>query len=190
MQEFRGLVVAAPDLAVHHVVRWRCVDLRDEVARRFGVTVQERAIGKWLRKMGLTRQQPRPDHPKKRTPKPRRLLKKLQFVAEGGLGAYDHPGPDRSLVPGWRSYRVARVGQQGNHAYIGAPVGARPLMGRDNRHDSAYIFGAICPQRAVGTAMLTPAANTEMMNLQLAEISTQGAPGAFAVLLCDRAGWH
>jgi transposase len=39
--------------------------LRDEVARRFGVTVQERAIGKWLRKLGLTRLQPRPYHPKK-----------------------------------------------------------------------------------------------------------------------------
>jgi transposase len=50
---------------VHHVVRWRCVDLRDEVARRFGVTVQERAISKWLRKLGLTRLQPRPYHPKK-----------------------------------------------------------------------------------------------------------------------------
>ncbi len=65
MQELRALVVAGPDPAVHHVVRWRCVDLRDEVARRFGVTVQERAIGKWLRKLGLTRLQPRPYHPKK-----------------------------------------------------------------------------------------------------------------------------
>jgi DDE superfamily endonuclease len=84
----------------------------------------------------------------------------------------------------------ARVGQKGGHAYIWAPIGARPLMVRDNRHDSAYIFGAICPGRGVGAAMITPAANTEMMNLHLAEISTQVAPGACAVILCDRAGWH
>jgi hypothetical protein len=84
----------------------------------------------------------------------------------------------------------ARVGQKGTHAYIWAPVGSRPLMVRDNRHDSAYIFGAICPQRGVGAAMITPAANTEMMNLHLAEISTQIAPGARAVLVCDGAGWH
>ncbi len=84
----------------------------------------------------------------------------------------------------------ARVGQQGTHAYIWAPVGSRPLMVRDNRHDSAYIFGAICPQRGVGAAMITPAANTEMMNLHLAEISTQVAKGAIAVLTCDGAGWH
>ena len=38
--------------------------------------------------------------------------------------------------------------------------------------------------------MITPAANTEMMNLHLAEISTQIAPGAHAVLVCDGAGWH
>ena len=46
------------------VARWRCVDMRDEVARRFAVTVSERTVGKWLRKMGLTRLQPRPFHPK------------------------------------------------------------------------------------------------------------------------------
>jgi hypothetical protein len=80
----------------------------------------------------------------------------------------------------------ARVGQQGTHAYIWAPIGARPLMVRDNRHDSAYIFGAICPSRGVGAAMITPAANTEMMNLHLEEISTQVAPGACAVMLCVR----
>jgi hypothetical protein len=84
----------------------------------------------------------------------------------------------------------ARVGQQGTHAYIWAPIGSRPLMVRDNRHDSAYIFGAICPQRGVGAAMITPAANTEMMNLHLEEISKKVAPGAIAVLTCDGAGWH
>jgi hypothetical protein len=28
-------------------------------------------------------------------------------------------------------------------------------MVRDNRHDTAYIFGAICPARAVGAAVIT-----------------------------------
>ena len=38
--------------------------------------------------------------------------------------------------------------------------------------------------------MITPSANTEMMNLHLAEISTQVAKGAHAVLVCDGASWH
>ena len=63
-------------------------------------------------------------------------------------------------------------------------------MVRDNRHDTAYIFGAICPARGVGAAVITPAANTECMNLHLAEISTQVAKGLVAALVCDGAGWH
>lgn len=63
-------------------------------------------------------------------------------------------------------------------------------MVRDNRHDNAYIFGAICPARAVGAAVITPTANTECMNLHLAEISTQVAPGSIAAVICDGAGWH
>jgi hypothetical protein len=70
----------------------------------------------------------------------------------------------------------ARVGQKGTHAYIWAEVGSSPLMVRDNRHESAYIFGAICPHRGVGAGMITPAANAEMMNLHLTEIGTQVAP--------------
>jgi len=63
-------------------------------------------------------------------------------------------------------------------------------MVRDHRHDSAYIFGAIRPRHGVGAAMITPAANTEMTNPHLAEVSTRVAHGACAVLLCHRAGWH
>ncbi len=65
MDELHELVIAGPEVATHQVVRWRCVDLRDEVTRRFSVTVSERTIGKWLRKLKLTRLQPRPYHPKK-----------------------------------------------------------------------------------------------------------------------------
>jgi hypothetical protein len=63
-------------------------------------------------------------------------------------------------------------------------------MVRDSRHDTAYIFCAICPARAVGVAVITPAANTDSTNLRLAEISTQVAPGSIAVLICGDAGWH
>ena len=63
MVELKALVSKGPNLEQHGVVRWRCVDLRAEVARRFMVDVTERTIGKWLRKLDLTRLQPRPFHP-------------------------------------------------------------------------------------------------------------------------------
>ena len=63
-------------------------------------------------------------------------------------------------------------------------------MVRDNRHDSVYLFGAICHARGVGAAIIMPTTNTEAMNEHLKEISTQVSPGAHAVLVCDGAGWH
>ena len=84
----------------------------------------------------------------------------------------------------------ARVGQKGSLSYVWTPVGSRPAMVRDNRHDSAYILGAICPARGVGAAIITPAANTEYINAHLQELSTQVSPGATAVLIWDGAGWH
>jgi transposase len=65
MNALRDVVIAGPDHAVHGVIRWRCVDLRAEVKRRFEVSVHESTIGKWLAEMRLTRLQPRPYHPRK-----------------------------------------------------------------------------------------------------------------------------
>ena len=65
MAELRELVVAGPDPTLDNVVRWRCIDLREKIARHFSVSVHKRTVAKWLRQMDLTRLQPRPSHPKK-----------------------------------------------------------------------------------------------------------------------------
>lgn len=63
--ELRALVVTGPDPEQGQAVRWRCVDLRTEIARRFGVEVHKSTVSEWLHQLGLTRLQPRPYHPKK-----------------------------------------------------------------------------------------------------------------------------
>jgi transposase len=65
MTELKGLVLAGPDLATDGVVRWRCWDLQGVIAERFGVAVHERTVGKLLRRLRLTRLQPRPHNPKR-----------------------------------------------------------------------------------------------------------------------------
>ena len=65
MAELRELVIKGPDPVTDKVVRWRCVDLQAEVARRFLVEVHENTIAWWLHELGLTRLQPRPVHPRK-----------------------------------------------------------------------------------------------------------------------------
>ncbi len=62
--ELYDLVVKGPAPEIDGVVRWRCVDLRTQIARRFSVDVPERTVAKWLRQLGLTRLQPRPFHPR------------------------------------------------------------------------------------------------------------------------------
>jgi transposase len=64
-QELREIVLRGPDPEIHDVVRWRCVDLRAEVTRRFCVDVHENTIGRWLRELGSTGLQPRPVRPQK-----------------------------------------------------------------------------------------------------------------------------
>jgi len=44
--ELRTLVLSGPDQATHVVVRWWCLDLREEVAHRFGVVVHGSTNGK------------------------------------------------------------------------------------------------------------------------------------------------
>jgi transposase len=39
----------------HTVVRWRCVDLRDEIAQAFGVRLHERTVGKLLARLNFAR---------------------------------------------------------------------------------------------------------------------------------------
>ena len=71
-----------------------------------------------------------------------------------------------------------------------AKKGSRPRMERDQRHTSAYIFGAVCPARDKGAALVMPEANTEAMELHLKEISKAVSEGAHAVIIIDGAGWH
>jgi DDE superfamily endonuclease len=63
-------------------------------------------------------------------------------------------------------------------------------MVRDNRYDSVHLFGAICPARGVGAAIIMPVMNADAMNEHLMEISAQVARGAHAILILDGAGWH
>jgi len=82
------------------------------------------------------------------------------------------------------------VGQQGTLTRIWARRGTRPRAPRDRRYGWAYLFGAVCPERAVGAGLVLPYVNAEAMNLHLQEISRHVTPGAHAVLVLDGAGWH
>ena len=68
--------------------------------------------------------------------------------------------------------------------------GTRPRQPADQRYQNAYLFGAICPARGTGAAIMMPKANTRAMQIHLIEINRVVAKRAHAVVLMDRAGWH
>lgn len=63
LAELARLVEEGPDVAVHGVVRWRCIDLQAEIKARFAVELSERHIGRLLGQLKFTRLSVRPRHP-------------------------------------------------------------------------------------------------------------------------------
>ena len=61
---------------------------------------------------------------------------------------------------------------------------------RDLRHQAVYLFGAVCPERDAGVALVLPGVSAAAMQAMLDKLSAAVAPGAHAVVLMDRAGWH
>jgi hypothetical protein len=84
----------------------------------------------------------------------------------------------------------ARVGQKGSVTRVWAQKGSRPRLSRDQRHANAYIFGAVCPMRDEGVALVMPYVDASAMSAHLLEISKHVNPGAHAVIIIDGAGWH
>lgn len=84
----------------------------------------------------------------------------------------------------------ARIGQKGSLTRLWARRGSRPRAPRDRRYKWAYLFGAVCPDKARAAALVLPFANAEAMNRHLKEIAATVGTEAHAVLVMDGAGYH
>jgi DDE superfamily endonuclease len=83
-----------------------------------------------------------------------------------------------------------RVGQKNKLTYRWARRGSRPGAAHDQRTQSTYLFGAVCPEHGTGAAFVLPACNTEAMQLHLDEIATKVTPGARSHPRSSRLAWR
>jgi DDE superfamily endonuclease len=83
-----------------------------------------------------------------------------------------------------------RVGQKNGLVYQWAERGSRPRQPKDQRYENAYLFGAVCPSRDTGVALIMPNADTDAMQQHLDAIGAAVAPPVHALLILDQAGWH
>ena len=95
-----------------------------------------------------------------------------------------------SVAPVGPRKRAEGIGRKNGRARIWAKKGTRPRLPADQRYQSAYLFGAICPMRGKGVALMLPVANTATMQLHLEEISLAVAPGSHGAVIMDCPAWH
>ena len=183
--ELAAAVERGPDPDRDGVVRWRRVDLRALIEARFAVRLHERSVGKVLRRLGFTRLSVRPEAPEGGRGGAGGVQKGFAELVAGALPEHARGKP----VEVWFQDE-ARVGQQGTLTRVWARRGTRPRAPRDRRYAWAYLFGAVCPERAVGAALVLPYADAAATGLHLAEIGRHVAPGAHGVVVLDGAGWH
>ena len=100
--------------------------------------------------------------------------------------AREHPGKRVEL---W-FMDEARVGQKGRPTHVWYQKGVRPRGVRQQGFASAHLFGAVCPERDEGVALVLPEVSTAAMGVFLAELSRAIPAGSHAGLVLDRAGWH
>ena len=96
--------------------------------------------------------------------------------------------PNTDIEIWWQD--EARIGQKNKITRRWAKRGTRPSALKDQRTKSAYIFGAICPARGIGAALVLPRCNSQAMQWHLDEISSQVCSNAHAVVILDQADWH
>ena len=71
-----------------------------------------------------------------------------------------------------------RVGQKNKLTYRWARKGSRPRAIHDQRTQSTYLFGAVCPERGTGAALVLPACIAKPCSF----ISTRSLPRSHRAL--------
>jgi hypothetical protein len=100
--------------------------------------------------------------------------------------AREHPGERVEL---W-FMDEARIGRKGRLTHVWYRKGVRPRGLRQQGFASAYLLGAVRPEREAGVALVLPDVSTAAMDVFLAELGRAVPAGAHAALLLDGAGWH
>jgi putative transposase len=84
----------------------------------------------------------------------------------------------------------ARIGQQGRLTRIWGEKGKRQRIPKDMGFKYSYIYGAICPERDIGEALVIDVVCKKAMQNHLNAISLRIPEDRHGVILMDRAPWH
>jgi hypothetical protein len=151
------IVQEGPIPAVHGVVRWRACDLIMRLHEEFGLSVSDDTIYRALKELGFSHVSARPKA-YKQDGEAMEAFKKTRSPRGGSPRGTRAGHAGRGVVPG----RDAGRPEEQTHLSLGQEGFTSPRQPRST-HPSTYLFGAVCPQRGAGAALVLPACNTEAM---------------------------
>ncbi len=179
------MVKDGPVLEIHGVVRWRLKDLALWIYEEYHISLDETTVGRTLKALGFAKILARPHH----YGQDEFAIEDFKKNIQSELAKIRNKLLANTAIEFWWQDE-ARVGQKTKLTRRWALRGTRPRAPKDQRTKSAYIFGAICPERGVGAALVLPDCNSQAMQWHLNEISSQVTPRAHAIVFVDRAAWH
>src|SRR4051812_19958769 len=160
------------------IAQWMC--------GRLGRLVSPRRGREYLRRLGFTRQVPRPRHAQGDFAAQERF--KADFRAR--MEDLAREDPDRS-VEVW-AFDEHRAGLKPVIRKVWARRGQRPLARGHQRFQWVYVFGFVRPATGDVVWFLADAVNTAMFSRILAAFARDigAGPDKIVVLVLDGAGWH
>lgn len=159
-------------------------DVQDLLADKFDCCYSISGVYSLLDRLNIVWITGRSIHPKT-SQEAIELFKNLFPVEYENISSY---AETKKIEVWWQD--ESRVGQQGSLSRIWATKGTRPRVVRQKQFLSTYIFGAVCPDRDHGYALILPECNAGMMQIHLDEISKEIQEGYHAIVMIDRASWH
>ena len=144
-------VETGPLPAIDGVVRWRLPDLAQWLWEDYRLSISESCLSATLRKHGYRKLTARPRHHGRNGDAIDAFKKNFPAVI---ASLHARIGPAVPLDIWWQD--EARVGQKNKITQRWAKQGTRPVAPKDQGTKSAWIFGAICPARGVGAALVLP----------------------------------
>jgi hypothetical protein len=96
--------------------------------------------------------------------------------------------PDKRV---WLCFQdEARFGLKPTYRRVWAPVGQRPIAASCARYEWCYVFASVHPESGTTHALILPVANTQAMQLYLADFAASLPVDVVALLVLDGASWH
>jgi transposase len=183
--ELKQIVLAGPEDRENGHPEFKIRHIVDLIEQKWGIRMSAEAVRTKLHALKLEKLVCRPLHHK--TDPVAQAEFKATFPERLAEIAKAHPEADSLEV--WVQDEV-RVGQKGKVVKRWAEKGSSPRAVVHGGFKSAWLYGAFCPARDTGVAIVVEAVNAEAMSAHLAVLSQAVPPKVHAVVLVDRAGFH